>query len=295
LIATEIELYRKQVLGGVADAGRMATADPKSPTNTMYDRISKGKSPTGGLIKSDVLESIFSEGKYLKLATYNTDHFENCAARAYQAGHMAAMTEAVAASKATTKALKEAGMTRAFIKEGMAAHYLSDKFAAGHIRMPRGRIFTVCGADVGGVVSKAMHDEDNFFGLYVKDAHNNKWLAFGDGRYGDRRNAANVARAAIALTEGLKEVVAAYRTGAPVANGNGAAVLAFTPVVDEAAVGNHFPMLKYESSKLMYRDKTAKYHDVDKLWCLKDAAELLLRTDAEIKAQRLETGAPPKA
>lgn len=80
-----------------------------------------------------------------------------------------------------------------------------------------------------GVCIKAMHDEDNKFGVWVENARGDKWVAYGDGRYRDTPNAANRVIAKGAVQQSMNEVWAAYQTRT--IRGDDSEVLRFLPTL----------------------------------------------------------------
>ena len=66
---------------------------------------------------------------YHKLAWLNLDHFGADARIAYNAGHLAALEEAIGGS--------EGNLQKAYTMNAFADHFLQDSFASGHIRVPR--------------------------------------------------------------------------------------------------------------------------------------------------------------
>jgi hypothetical protein len=83
-----------------------------------------------------VLRGLFGDQEkgYLGLALLNLDHFGADARTAYNAGHTAALR--TAASGKTPKNLEDAYAMNAF-----ADHFLQDSFAAGHLRVPRRKLY----------------------------------------------------------------------------------------------------------------------------------------------------------
>jgi len=66
----------------------------------------------------------------------------------------------------------------ALIANAFADHYLSDRFASGHIRTPRLLLKEMCGV-IGDVLSNCQHDEENDEGLIVQSGNKDVEL-FGD-------------------------------------------------------------------------------------------------------------------
>eukprot|EP01104_Vermistella_antarctica_P016751 TRINITY_DN5777_c0_g1_i1.p1 TRINITY_DN5777_c0_g1~~TRINITY_DN5777_c0_g1_i1.p1 ORF type:complete len:871 (+),score=227.45 TRINITY_DN5777_c0_g1_i1:86-2614(+) len=161
---------------------------------------------------------ITQPGRYLKLAGTNFDHFGGNAARAYAIAHRVALNAAIDAEIGDDDALAQAYAMNAF-----ADHFLTDLFAAGHMRTPRQELYGVGAGsqkdaqketldewsilnakqNASGVCAKGMHDEDNLNGLWVTTVNqSDTWLAYGDCRYYDLQNYANafMVRNAVALS-----------------------------------------------------------------------------------------------
>ena len=98
----------------------------------------------------------------------------------------------------------------------MASHYLSDRFAAGHMRPPFEELQKVLGKSehlVAGILINAMHDEDNKYGLHVTNKRGDKWMAYGDKKYSDDVNATNRIMIKEALQRSSDEIRDAFLDG----------------------------------------------------------------------------------
>ena len=75
-------------------------------------------------------------GRMLKLAMNNPDHFKPDSINAWSAGHQLAVEKAVEAGKmyATNETQGLRLLNKAYALEGFACHFLTDSFAAGHMR-----------------------------------------------------------------------------------------------------------------------------------------------------------------
>jgi hypothetical protein len=165
---------------------------------------------TGGAPASDGLIGMATKpGRYTLLAMNNLDHFGADAMAAYRAGHQAACDMA------------SQDLNAALAKNAHADHFLSDLFAGGHIRTPRRVLhefdwnmadaFPNGRATIGGLLSKAMHDEENTRGLTVTSQAypDQSWVAFGDCQILEARSAENAQHAVRALQVSVDEVIAA--------------------------------------------------------------------------------------
>lgn len=146
---------------------------------------------------------------YQALLAKNTDHFGEDAKRSYLAGHIAAIREATTAfNKRDNPSAFKYHLNRAYIFEAFACHFLSDLFSAGHIRTPRRPLLEVPGISAvnAGFLANAMHDEDGFLGLDVRDSLGNHWKAYGDHSYFDYKSHSNRMRARDALQNSVFEI-----------------------------------------------------------------------------------------
>jgi len=102
---------------------------------------------------------------YVELALRNTDHFGWHNLCAYCRHHAEAMRLA-----ASTDGREDETFRRALYTNAFADHFLTDGFAAGHIRVPRAEIRTWAeerglGEKAAGALSKLLHDQDGHVDL----------------------------------------------------------------------------------------------------------------------------------
>jgi hypothetical protein len=180
----------------------------------------------------------YIHSEYVALAQHNIDHFGEQAQQAYAAGHAVALETARLAHLASNEQLKYRLLLRAITQELFACHFLTDLFAAGHMRTPRASLlsfihnlntFHKLQDDIklgvtAGFLAEAMHNEDNHHGLQVtSQAHPTPWTAYGDHCYyetGEQTNnehmqeAVQAALQSIARTfaSGIKEQAEAYNS-----------------------------------------------------------------------------------
>ncbi|KAF5568019.1 phosphatidylcholine-hydrolyzing phospholipase c [Fusarium phyllophilum] len=158
---------------------------------------------------------------YISIALCNPDHFGNDAKKAYSSVHTLALRKAIEANKSQSPSdLKEA-----YFIEGFAQHYLTDMFAAGHIRTPRHLLHSkkpfgetdnddsVPGVFYGDQCCKAQHDEDCANGLWVTNQEGISWAAYGDKQLGQGRSGKNLQMAVSASQAGLDEVWETFQSG----------------------------------------------------------------------------------
>jgi hypothetical protein len=164
-------------------------------------------------------------GRATALAASNYDHFGDSAWLAYEAGHRVAMHEALVAHQTQDVAR----LQRAYAMNALANHFLSDRFAAGHIRGPRVQISEhVTPSDIGNVLMKYMHDEDGD-GLNVHNAAGQRWRAYGDEYYFEPVMETHRKHLTAALQLSADEIFTAYQSGVQSDN---AAMLATIPQPD---------------------------------------------------------------
>ena len=109
----------------------------------------------GGCYSTDFL---LFPGRSIALALTNYDHFGQHAVEAYQVGHALALETALLAHQ--THSLKT--LEQAYAMNALACHFLSDRFAAGHLRAPREALPEhVTPTIVGNLLVNMMHNEEN--------------------------------------------------------------------------------------------------------------------------------------
>lgn len=146
---------------------------------------------------------------YVELALDNTAHFGWHNLQAYCLNHTEALRLARAARKMYESDVDKAGelMRQALFTNAFADHFLTDGFAAGHIRVPRAEIrmwSTAQGYNekLAGALSKLLHDQDGHIdsvhgeghsmdphdhtndnqGLPVLNSRGERWLTRCDGQ-----------------------------------------------------------------------------------------------------------------
>lgn len=167
---------------------------------------------TGG--GCDAKTWFLKSGRYLALAKYDVDHFGDYAWMAYQTGHQLAIETAIAAHQ--TKDMQK--LSLAYAMNGFACHYLSDRFASGHIRAPRTELpANVTPSVIGSLLVTFMHSEENAAGLHMHNLRGDRWMAFGDRYYFNPVNKMNVQLLQEALQISSDEIFTAFQQGtAPV-------------------------------------------------------------------------------
>jgi hypothetical protein len=190
---------------------------PSSAYRALGDSLSyEWNEATGGAPAAEgKVGAALKPGRYLRLAVVNMDHFGYDALKAYMAVHSFALSEA---AKQTGQDLTTAGaqksLKRAYAINAFGDHFLTDLFAAGHLRTPRRALYEMTTTSPGesGLLARVMHNEDNQSGLHVSNQAGS-WLAFGDGRELDQVNSANFAMAVRAVQASADEVLQVAKTG----------------------------------------------------------------------------------
>jgi hypothetical protein len=149
-------------------------------------------------------------GRYLLLAMENFDHFSPNNIIAYKNGHQAALQQALKARQTGNKA----DLELAYAMDAFASHYLSDRFAAGHLRTPRENLADkVTPAVLGSLLSSYMHSEENKYGIHVHNDLGERWVVYGDFSYFNPFNQPNQQMLLRTLQTSADEIFEAYFTG----------------------------------------------------------------------------------
>ncbi|UVL20248.1 phospholipase [Pseudomonas sp. B21-044] len=236
-------------------AANQAIKDGRQP-HEAYDALGDSLSARwnritgGGSFASD----LFPLGRYLKLAASNWDHFGPWALLAYQAGHAAALQQALKARASGA----ERDLQLAYAMNAFADHFLTDLFSAGHLRVPRKALAdTVTPSDVGSLISRFMHDEDSKYGLAVRNAEGEQWRAYGDKRYFDSVDVANRRQVARAVQRSADEVFQAFAEG-HVPQAKDFSALRLAPdlhAAEQDLVPGNFAPLYFQDGKAVLRRK----------------------------------------
>lgn len=164
----------------------------------------------GGSAASDY----YPPGTYLELASVNWDHFGPNAITAYNAGHAAAIQQAISARS------NSGTLDLAYAMDAFSCHFLTDLFASGHMRTPRKQLNEDATPTLAGdFLAQAMHDEDNYFGLIVTNnpvhqtVPTQTWKAFGDANAFDTMDLINLHNCVGAVQQSVNEIYAAYTSG----------------------------------------------------------------------------------
>jgi hypothetical protein len=218
---------------------------------------------TGG---GSVFSDLFPLGRYLKLAANNADHFGHWAILAYIAGHGAALQHAATAHASQDRKILE----QAYAMNAFADHFLTDLFASGHLRVPRKELAEqVTPGDLGSLISRFMHDEDNKYGLKVRNSLGEQWRAYGDKRYFDLLDEARFP-ITLAVQASADEVFSAYASGTAL-DERGFTALQHLPDLNAVLTpaSNFSPLFRLEGDKVLRRKDVNNLNDtatVDDWW-----------------------------
>jgi hypothetical protein len=193
------------------------------------DRISheKGGSP----YPDENVRLAWNAKSYVELALRNVDHFGWHNLCAYARHHAAALALAVDSGGRENETFRRALYTNSF-----ADHFLTDGFAAGHIRIPRAEICDWAEGQglsdmVAGALSKLLHDQDGHVdvhsihgedhedghdphdGLRVRNSLGDDWHTYCDGQlFLERRVDAPAVRHAVdAVADSVLELLLAWK------------------------------------------------------------------------------------
>ncbi|MFT5779763.1 MAG: hypothetical protein ACI837_002722 [Crocinitomicaceae bacterium] len=261
-----------------------------------------------GLDAAGTLKYIFPAGRYLQLANNNLDHFGINARTAYLVGHITACSMAVTATS-------EADLLKAYKMNAFADHFMSDLFAAGHLRTPRyvlqqdvsdasillviaGLVFVnpalaaglaalviamkyVGGYEngvIGNMLSKSMHDEDNTFGLNVSNNESpmKLWRCYGDSHLLSDANSDSMAITIEAIQASANDVYQSYKTKKLVYQGAMPYIPNIEKLIDPLNVKQNFsPLFNVQDGKLGQRDDLADKNEYEWTNCWTGATTLL--------------------
>ena len=118
----------------------------------------------------------------------------------------------------------------ALAMNAFADHYLTDLFAAGHLRVPRRALkdMVKTGDTGAAAIAKYQHDEDNAWGLFVRNGRGDRWQSLGDAHLMTPAGQRNGDIASAAVQKSMEEVFAAFDQGL-VAQSSAYGALDFTP------------------------------------------------------------------
>ncbi|MBV9575109.1 MAG: phospholipase [Gammaproteobacteria bacterium] len=199
-------------------------------------------------------------GRYLLLAKDDYDHFGDDAWAAYQTGHAIALEAAMHAHQTQDiQALQLAYALNAF-----AGHFLSDRFATGHIRTPRKLLpIYVSPTVVGDVLVNYMHNEENFYSLHVHNLQGDHWIAYGDKSYFTDKGATHRQQLLATLQVSADEIFSTYLTGIAPQNDIVSQLIPIPDEVANAANQDISPLFYWDkqTNQLLRREDIANLYD----------------------------------
>jgi hypothetical protein len=174
-------------------------AELRDAFDTELDWIRDEKRHRNAGYPDQTLTFVWTAKSYVELAEDNTAHFGWHNIKRYCESHTRAI---VFALKAKTQDASDENWMRALFHNGFADHFLTDGFAAGHIRVPREQIREWAGGQgysdkLAGLLSKVLHDQDGHVeglhgqgeepdsaseGLPVRNSRGERWNARCDGQ-----------------------------------------------------------------------------------------------------------------
>lgn len=251
----------------------------QSEKNAIDDGMKKGEKPedifarisdddnrqwncvTGG--GCDAKTWVLNPGRYLNLAKQDFDHFDDNAWSAYKTGHQLAIETAISAHQ--TQDIQK--LTLAYAMNGFASHFLSDRFASGHIRSPRVELpANVTPSVVGSLLVHFMHDEENAYGLHMHNLRGDHWIAFGDKYYYDSINKINVDFMQEALQASSDEIFTAYQKGIAPSTDPVATIIPLPDEVANKGILDIAPLFYWDASAHILYRRTDTANPQDRHW-----------------------------
>ena len=150
----------------------------------------------------------------------NSDHFSTNAWDAYRIGHALALEMAREAGSTADLENRHKKLKDAYALDAFACHFLTDLFAAGHVRNQRGPLETFLlslgfseskAKPLAGILTGAQHERDGNDGLNVTNEKGEYWRAYGDGCYAYPQNEENRNKAIAATQKSVDEIYEAYQ------------------------------------------------------------------------------------
>ena len=175
-----------------------------------------GVEHTSKSITMNLLYQAATEGRYVRLALRNFDHFTfpkgpeiktPANVNIWKGYHKRALNKVDKARKLNSKGKGGEAIKR--LSEAMSVnaygdHFISDAFASGHLITRRQLIYWPSKA-------RDIHDHYNKYGLEVVNKKNEKWFAWGDKYYADPKNAANKKRVIDTVKSSIADVIKLWK------------------------------------------------------------------------------------
>ncbi|MCJ1385455.1 hypothetical protein MMC17_008578 [Xylographa soralifera] len=232
----EILTCVKKGIAGIQQDVRAAVGKGQDPVQS-----AASGTPTSGRSAAKIMP-------FWRLVTGTISAYRQDAIKAYQAGHTAALRQAMKASQSrSADDLKEA-----YFLEGYAQHFLTDLSSAGHVRTLRRILHSTyldpINVQPGDKCNRMQHDEDSANGLWVTNKLGQSWAVYGDKQLVQGRSGKNFQYAVEASQLGVGEIWETYESGL-MPNVSSYRALKKAPVFDIFANGNNFvPLFERDSN-----------------------------------------------
>lgn len=200
-------------------------------------------------------------GRYLLLAMENLDHFSPNNLIVYKSGHKVALKQALKAKKTG----KRTDLELAYAMEAFASHYLSDHFAAGHLRTPRRELKDKVRPGVlGTLLSNYMHNEENKYGIHVHNALGDQWIVYGDFSYFNPFNQLNRQMLLKTLQQSSDEIFDAYYSGSIPEKSNVFDMIPYVNLLNDEGNLDITPMFYWDNESMQLFRRTDLSNPYDK-------------------------------
>lgn len=217
----------------------------KSP-HDIYEKISPLSTLISLLVDHEKLFDVF----YIELALTDFDHFTPENEIAFATGYRVALATAQDAYyewRNSDDVAAEKLLKQAYAQLGFAAHFLTDRYAAGHMRTPRLALHNQFGFP-GDVLSSFQHKEENNFGLEVADAQGHVWHAYGDAWYFEEVNKTHRQHIQDSMQKLADSIYFVAKGKSPIVNPDDLSSILVTPIAN-----NISPMFKVENNRVFRR------------------------------------------
>jgi hypothetical protein len=202
-------------------------------------------------------------GRYLALAKNNRDHFAEGAISNYQTGHQIALEMALQASKTQNKS----DLELAYAVNAFACHFLSDRYASGHLRVPRTQLPEYVSPDlIAQLLTNIMHNEENIYGLHVHNQKGQHWVAYGDQSYFSPRSKAHRQHVLKALQKSADELYRTFHTGQLPRTDWVAPLLPFADEEGTAGIRDISPLFYWDETTQQLLRRNDLYNPYDRHW-----------------------------
>lgn len=191
----------------------------------------------------------------LMLAMHNIDHFNDYAVSAFSAGYELAMRAAVRAADESDEKTQQEQLAYAYTLLAYACHFITDRFAAGHIRTPRMELDQMFAPEIGSIMAFFQHNEDGDLGLELQSASVDdptltSFMAYGDGHLFEVRDSECRQRVMRAVQVAADEVYQAFVSKKAIAFEDSV----LNRLIPTVTNNNHSPLFKMnDDGELMYR------------------------------------------